>query len=40
MSRVLVQQDGDAIDGATALKVVLDLFGRGAVVDVADKDTA
>lgn len=40
MSRVLVQQDRDAIDGATALEVILNLFRRRAVVDVAYEDTS
>src|SRR2546423_2208390 len=40
MAGKLVQQDGDAIDGAAALEMGLDLLGRGAVIDVADEDAA
>jgi hypothetical protein len=40
MSRVFVQKDCDAIDGATALEVVLNLLGRCAVIDIANEDTA
>lgn len=36
----LVEKNGDAVDVAAALEVGLNLFWRGAVVDVADKDAA
>lgn len=38
MAGELVQEDGDAVDGAAALEVGLDLLWRGAVVDVANED--
>ena len=38
MAGELVQQDGDAVDGAAALEMRLDLLGRGGVVDVPDED--
>lgn len=38
MPRKLIQQDRDAVDGAAALEVRLDLLGRGGVVDVTDED--
>jgi len=40
MSRVLVKQDGDAVDGAAALEVVLDLLRGGTVVNIANEDAA
>lgn len=40
LARPAVAEDGDAVDGATGLKVCLQLFGRGAIVDVADVDGA
>lgn len=36
----LIQQNGDAVYGAAALEVCLDLLGGDGVVDVADEDAA
>jgi hypothetical protein len=40
MTCELVQKDGDAIDATAALEMRLDLFWRGAVVDIPNEDTS
>ena len=40
MSSELVQKYGNAIDGATALEVRLNFFGRSSIVDVTHKDAS
>ena len=40
MTGELVEENGDAVDGAAALEVRLDLLGAGAVIDVADENAA